>query len=112
VLGLTLRARPGYIVYLNGEWNEVALAEGRFTSNLYRIVGEMQFTPYIAVVNNVQYDTISRVAGWQSRFRWIMRPGSDLYVVYTHNWLEDLILDRFATLDRRFASKLLYTHRF
>ena len=27
--------------------------------------------------------------GWQSRFRWIMRPGNDLYVVYTHNWLDD-----------------------
>ena len=112
VLGLTLRARPGYIVYLNGEWNEVALAEGRFTSNLFRVVGETQFTPFIALVNNVQFDTVSRVAGWQSRFRWIMKPGNDLYVVYTHNWLENPVLDRFATVDRRFASKVLYTHRF
>jgi hypothetical protein len=112
VLGLTLRARPGYIVYLNGEWNEVALAEGRFTSNLFRVVGETQFTPFIALVNNVQFDTVSRVAGWQSRFRWIVKPGNDLYVVYTHNWLENPVLDRFATVDRRFASKVLYTHRF
>jgi hypothetical protein len=37
---LTLRARPGYIVYMNGEWNDVRLPEGRFSSNLYRVVGE------------------------------------------------------------------------
>jgi hypothetical protein len=112
VLQLTVRARPGYIVYVNGEWNQVRLAEGRFASNLYRVVAEKQFTPFIALVNNVQFDTVSRVMGWQSRFRWIVRPGNDLYVVYTHNWLEDPVLDRFATLDRRAASKVLYTHRF
>ena len=109
---LTVRARPGYIVYLNGEWNTVRLAEGRFSSNLYRLVAETQFSPFIAVVNNVQFDTVSRVMGLQSRFRWIVRPGSDLYVVYNHNWLENPIADRFSTLDKRFASKVLYTHRF
>ena len=112
VVQVTLRARPGYIVYMNGEWNEVRLAEGRFTSNLYRLIAETQFTPFIALVNNAQFDTTSRVLGWQSRFRWIVRPGSDLYFVYTHNWLEDPIRDRFATLDRRGATKALYTHRF
>jgi hypothetical protein len=112
VMQLTVRARPGYILYLNGEWNDLSFPEGRFTSNLYRVVAETQFTPFVALVNNVQFDTTSRVMGWQSRFRWIVRPGSDLYVVYTHNWLEDPIADRFATLDRRAASKVLYTHRF
>ena len=112
VVGLTVRARPGYILYLNGEWNDVRLAEGRFSSNLYRVVGETQFTPFIALVNNIQFDTVSRVMGWQSRFRWIVQPGNDLYVVYTHNFLEDPLLDRFSTLDRRAASKVLYTHRF
>jgi hypothetical protein len=112
VVQLTVRARPGYIVYLNGEWNQVRLAEGRMATNLYRVIGETQFTPFVALVNNVQFDTSSRVMGWQSRFRWIVRPGNDLYVVYTHNWLEDPVLDRFATLDRRAASKVLYTKRF
>jgi hypothetical protein len=112
VLNWTVRMRPGYIVYLNSEWNTVRLAEGEFSSNVFRIVGETQFTPWVALVNNLQYDTVSRVAGWQSRFRWIVRPGNDLYLVYTHNWLDDLALNRFATLDRRFASKVMYTHRF
>ena len=112
VAGLIVRARPGYILYLNGEWNEIDLAEGRFTTRLYRVIGETQFSPFIAWVNNFQFDTQSSVLGWQSRFRWIMKPGNDLYVVYTHNWLDDPLLSRFATLDKRIASKVLYTHRF
>ena len=112
VLSLGLRAAPGHILSLNGEWNEVRLAEGRFTSNVYRITVDTHFSPLLNIVNNLQFDTVSRVAGWQSRFRWIMRPGNDLYVVYTHNWLEDPLVDRFHTLDKRVASKVLYTYRF
>jgi hypothetical protein len=112
VAGLNVRIRPGYIVYTNAEWNDVELAEGRFSTNLFRIIGETQFTPFVALVNNLQFDTQSRIMGWQSRFRWIMKPGNDLYVVYTHNWRENPVLDRFSTVDTRAASKLLYTHRF
>ena len=102
----------GSIFTVAAEWNDVSLAEGRFQTRLYRFIGETQFSPWVSVVNNVQFDTTSRVLGWQSRFRWIVRPGSDLYLVYTHNWLEDPLADRFATLDRRAATKALYTHRF
>lgn len=109
---LNLRLRPGHMFYLTGEWNDVDLREGSFISNVYRVIGETQFSPFLFVVNNFQFDTVSRVAGWQSRFRWIMKPGNDLHLVYTHNWLEDPAIDRFASLDRRFASKILYTHRF
>jgi len=111
-INLTLRARPGYIVSLAGEWNTVDLPEGHFTTRLYRLIGETQFSPFVSFVNDVQYDTQSRVLGWQGRFRWIVAPGSDVYLVYTHNWLDDPLLDRFATLDRRAASKILYTYRF
>jgi hypothetical protein len=63
-------------------------------------------------VNNVQYDTVSGVAGWQSRFRWIVRPGNDIYVVYTQNWVDDPLLAQFATQDRRLSTKAVYTYRF
>jgi hypothetical protein len=97
---------------MNSEWNKVQLSEGAFATNVYRLVGEAQFSPFMSLVNNFQYDTQSYVLGWQSRFRWIIRPGNDLYIVYTHNWLDDTVLNRFTTLDRRVASKALYTYRF
>jgi hypothetical protein len=112
VANVTVRLRPGLMVFLTGEWNNIDLPEGAFSTRLYRVTGETQLSPYIALVNNIQYDTQSTVLGWQSRFRWILTPGNDLYVVYTHNWLEEAAFDRFATLDKRFASKILYTYRF
>jgi hypothetical protein len=112
VADVTLRLAPGYIVYLHSELNDVHLAEGHFTSNVYRVVDETQFSPYVSIVNNVQYDNVSRVMGWQSRFRWILRPGNDIYVVYTRNWFDDPLASRFLTQDTRLASKVLYTYRF
>jgi hypothetical protein len=109
---VSLRVRPGLLLSAAGQWNHVELPEGRFTTHLYRFAGETQFSPFIAVSNNLQYDSQSRMLGWQSRVRWIMTPGSDLYVVYTHNWRDDPVLDRFSTFDNRLASKVLYTYRF
>ncbi|OFW39113.1 MAG: hypothetical protein A3F70_11230 [Acidobacteria bacterium RIFCSPLOWO2_12_FULL_67_14] len=111
-LTLNMRLRPGLILYLTGQWNSIKLPEGSFATRLYRVVGETQFTPFIALVNNIQYDSQSAVLGWQSRFRWIVTPGNDLYIVYTHNWLDDPLHNRLATLDKRIASKVLYTYRF
>jgi hypothetical protein len=61
VMQLTVRARPGHIFYINGEWNDVQLPEGHFSLNVYRVVAETQFPPFVAFVNNVQYDNASRV---------------------------------------------------
>ncbi|OFW34163.1 MAG: hypothetical protein A3G76_00610 [Acidobacteria bacterium RIFCSPLOWO2_12_FULL_65_11] len=109
---VTLRARPGVIVYLSSEWNRVNLPEGYFETRLYRATPELQFSQWISVVNTIQYDSVSRVLGWQGRFRWILKPGNDIYFVYTHNWQEDTNLDRFSTVNRRAASKIIYTQRF
>lgn len=75
---VNLRLRPGLIIYTSAEWNRVELAAGSFTTRLYRVVPELQFNPWIAWVNNIQYDSQSAVIGWQSRFRWILKPGTDL----------------------------------
>lgn len=108
-----IRLMPGLMFALAAEWNKVQLAEGRFYTRLYRGVSEMQFTPFMAWVNNIQYDTQSAVLGWQSRYRWIVRPGNDIYFVYNHNWLDDPLRgNRFRSIDNRLSSKLLYTYRF
>jgi hypothetical protein len=112
VSNITFRLLPGVFVYTAAELNRIELPEARFTTRLYRVVPELQFTPFLTWVNNVQYDTVSGVAGWQSRFRWIVRPGNDIYVVYTHNWLDDPLLAQFATQDRRLSTKAVYTYRF
>ncbi len=111
-LSLGIRPRPGVTINLEGEWNRVSLAEGRFDTQVFRVVGDTQFSPWIYLVNNVQYDSVSSVLGWQSRLRWIVTPGNDLFVVYTQNWIDSLELGRFMTQDRRAAAKFVFTQRF
>jgi hypothetical protein len=111
-INLNIRVRPGVIIYTTGEWNRVELPQGSFNTRLYRVVPELQFSPWVAWVNNFQYDTQSSIIGWQSRFRWILKPGNDLYVVYTHNWMDDPLQNRIYSLDRRAASKFMYTYQF
>jgi hypothetical protein len=75
-----------------------------------RAGAQTQFSPWISLSNTVQYDTVSRVLGWQTRFRWILRPGNDLFFTYLQNWQDDFLALR--TLDRQGSVKLSYTHRF
>lgn len=112
VSNVTFRILPGVFVYTAAEINRIELPQASFSTKLFRVVPELQFTPFMSVVNNIQYDTVSGAAGWQSRFRWIVKPGNDIFVVYTHNWLNDPLLAQFATQDRRLSTKVLYTYRF
>lgn len=112
-MGIGVRPRTGVTLNVSYEFNDVDLAEGRFHTKLYRLVADTQFSPFMYLVNNVQYDTVSRVVGWQGRFRWILRPGNDIFFVYTQNWLDPAEPGaRFTTLDRRAAAKVVYTKRF
>ena len=111
VLNIGLRPRAGVRVNLNNEWSRVELPEGNFSTSVLRLVADNQFGPWISVANNVQYDSVTRILGWQSRFRWIVRPGNNIYFVYIHNWIDELVRGR-STLDRSAAAKIIYTHSF
>jgi len=110
-LRIGLRPRPGLFIDLNNEWNRVELQEGAFSTTLQRLNVNNQFGPWVSISNNLQYDTVSRVLGWQARFRWIVLPGDDVYFVYAHNWRDDPTAG-LLTLDRKAATKLIYTHSF
>jgi hypothetical protein len=116
-LGIDVRPRPGVRINMSYEYNDVDLAEGSFATKLFRVVADTQFTPFMYLVNNIQYDSVSAVLGWQARYRWIVTPGNDVFFVYTQNWIDELDpLDPsrsvFRTLDRRTAAKVVYTKRF
>lgn len=112
-LSVTARPRPGFLLQLSSEYNQIDLAEGSFITRVHRFDARTQFSPWISLANNLQWDSESRALGWQLRFRWILKPGDDVFVVYTHNWLDDLLGDgRYRTLDRQAAMKVTRTWRF
>ena len=108
---LSIRPRNGLIINLENEWTRIELPEGSFSVSVFEWEVNAQFSPWISIANNIQYDNESRNIGWQARFRWILNPGDDLFLVYNHNWLSDPA-GGLTTVDRQLASKLVYTHRF
>jgi len=106
---LSIRPRRGWLINVGGDFNEISLREGRFTTRVWLNDLNTQFNPFISLVNRLQFDTVTRQLGWQSRFRWITRPGNDIFFVYTHNWTDRTTLQ---TLDRKGSVKIVRTIRF
>ena len=109
-LSATVRPYPG--VNLTGNWSRssVDLPEGNFSTDVFRFRGNIDPTPNIAITNILQYDNLSNVLGLFSRFRWTLTPGSDLFLVYTTNWIERD--NRFEPIETEGAIKISYNHRF
>ena len=110
-LDLNIRPRPGILIQLSSEFNDVDLPGGAFTTKLYGLDARTQFSPWLSLSNNLQYDTDSGELGWQLRFRWIQKPGNDVFFIWTQNW-QDELGRRFTSLDRRGAAKVVRTIRF
>jgi hypothetical protein len=106
---VSVRPRRGWLLSVSGDYNQIALAEGRFTTRLWLTDVGTQLNPFVSFVNRVQFDTVTRQLGWQSRFRWITTPGNDIFFVYMHNWTDRQEL---RTLDRRVSIKVVRTLRF
>jgi len=107
---VTVRPRPGVLATLTAQENRVELPGSRFTTRILRALVNTQFGPFVSLANNLQYDSDSRVLGWQVRFRWILTPGNDIYFVSLNNWLDDA--ERYRVLDRNTSTKLVFTRRF
>jgi len=108
--GLTLRPFPGINLSTEYIHTKVDLAEGNFDTDLVRFVGSFDFTPFISFTTNVQFDNLSDLFGINNRLRWIVTPGSDVFLVYNHNWLSES--NELMTLERTATMKISYTHRF
>lgn len=111
----TIRPMRGTNLSADYERNRIRLAEGAFDTNLMRLSGAWNLNPLTSFNGNVQYDDVSRVVGLFARARWTVRPGSDLFLVWTHNWEsehERLLERQFVTLSRGAAMKVNYSYRF
>jgi hypothetical protein len=113
---LTFRPQPGYSVSVDFERNEVTLPAGDFDTHLVRLNGAWDISPWASVTSNVQYDDVSEIVGLFGLLRWIIKPGNEVFLVYTHNWeslgpADDPLDRRFVTISRGASVKINYTWR-
>lgn len=89
------------------------LPEGDFVARIVEFRANYSFSPLVTLYNLVQFDNRSRNLGMQTRLRWTLQPGSDLFVVAGQACTQDDPgRSQFRCDDRRIASKLQYTFRF
>jgi len=94
------------------EINNVFLSEGDFTTQVYRINANIFFSPDISLTNFIQFDNVSEEIGWQSRFRWILKPGNEILFVWNSSSVRHPIEDRFTVQESFTRLKLNYNFRF
>ena len=90
--------------------NNIELPEGNFTANIYQVNANILFSPDITLYNYFQYDNASKSAGWQSRFQWILKPGNEIILAWTSNFLKPA--DQFFMNENAVRLKLKYNIRF
>jgi hypothetical protein len=89
------------------------LPEGHFIARIFSGNVSYAATPRLSFSNLVQYDNRSRNMGWQSRVRWTLQPGSDLFFAFNQGWIhegDDHL--RFRTEDSKVSAKFQYSFRF
>ncbi|MBO6793979.1 MAG: carbohydrate binding family 9 domain-containing protein [Balneolaceae bacterium] len=109
--GMRLRPVPGIELTPSFERSMIRLPEGDFNTNLFLFEGIWDLSTELFLTLNVQYDNLSEEIGLNNRLRWIITPGSDLFLVYNHNW-EENPLGRYETINQAGVVKVSYTFRF
>jgi hypothetical protein len=112
---LTYKMPPWLNVSVSTNHTFATLPEGNFTARILSANVGYAASPALAFSNLVQYDNRSRNLGWQSRVRWTLRPGNDLFFAMQQGWVETETEDRrrrFRTQDNKTSAKFQYSFRF
>ena len=91
-------------------YNKVNIPEGDFTTHVTQINLNFNFSPrlYWNVTN--QYDNVSDSFGINSRIRWIIQPGNDIYLIFNQG--VDTSKGHWTPSTRQLYTKASWTIRF
>jgi hypothetical protein len=62
------------------------LPTGNFVQRLWSVRGAFAWNPNLVLSSFIQYDTGSENVGTNTRLRWTIRPGNDLFIVWNRGW--------------------------
>ncbi|MEM9896613.1 MAG: DUF5916 domain-containing protein [Bacteroidota bacterium] len=105
-VGLTFRFPPILQIQINGEYNAVRLPEPFNDSDLLLLGPRIDLTlnNNLFLTTFVQLNTQEKNLGHNTRLQWRFKPVSDVFLVYTDNY----ITDGLQTLNRAIVFKVSY----
>lgn len=112
-VNLTYNLPPHITASIRANHTFAHLPEGDFITRIYTGTFNYAVSPRLTFSNLIQYDNNSRNMGWQSRVRWTISPGNDLFISFNQGWISDPFDGgRFLAQNTKIAGKLQYTFRF
>jgi hypothetical protein len=106
---LTLKPSSHLALEVRLERSDVSLPEGDFVAKVFSTRVDYSASTNITWSNQLQYDTDSKTVGFQSRFRWILRPGNDVFFVVGRGWSDET--GSYVSAFHSTSAKLQYTFR-
>ncbi|MFT7678778.1 MAG: hypothetical protein ACI8QC_002775 [Planctomycetota bacterium] len=105
---------PGRSFTFSGGYTDVEarLDTGTYHTQLISADFKVTAGPDLVWKNLLQYDTESKQLGFQTRMRWILTPGQDLFLVGLFGWEKAAHERSFQSESQEVAFKLTYTLRF
>ena len=111
--GVVYKIPPRLTLTFNTNQTFARLPQGNFVARILSWQVTYTASPFLSLSNLIQYDNQSRNLGWQSRVRWILQPGNDVFFVFNQGWIQDTTRDnRFVAQDSKVSAKVQYTFRF
>ncbi len=104
------RPSPNLLLGFFWEQNDINLPAGEFQVQVAQARANFLFTPDIAWTNFIQWDNVSDSLGINSRLRWIIDPGNEIFFVV--NQAFDTFDDRFDGTSTEVTTKIGWTFRF
>lgn len=106
------RWHPSANLEINATYTETRnrIPAGSFVTRIETLNVNYDFTPDIRLATLVQRDNVSDNLGLQSRFRWIITDGRELFLVVNSSWLRER--GSMIPVEQDFAVKAQYAVRF
>lgn len=97
---------------LNYNFDRYEMPDATVYTRVISFTNEIAFSPSLSLVNLIQYENVSDSVGFNSRFRWNIRAGQDVWFVLGHN-MEDPDEDGdFTRVETSASAKISYTLRY
>ena len=108
--GLEWRVNAHVYLRTEGTLSQIDLPAGSFDVVVGLARLNFAFTPNLSWNTVVQYDNVSNTLGVNSRLKWIVQPGSQIFLVFNYGF--DAEDGRFRTLSTDITTKVVWTFRF
>jgi hypothetical protein len=111
--GLTYKLPPKLTINFQTNQTFANLPQGNFVARILSSQINYSVSPFLVFSNFIQFDNRSSNLGLQSRVRWTIEPGNDLFFIFGQGWVQEMTRGfDFRQQDTRLATKLQYTFRF